>query len=69
MFVADGSPEQTRLIIRRIVAALGAMRTAKAEIVRVPSQARVSCGALRARWPIAATDHTIRCDAHSKGWV
>ncbi|MDI9889314.1 hypothetical protein QMZ92_34600 [Streptomyces sp. HNM0645] len=45
-------------MIRRIVAALGAMRTAKAEIVRVPSQARVSCGALRAHWPIAATDQS-----------
>jgi hypothetical protein len=43
-------------MIRRIVAVLGAMRTVKADTVRAPSRARVSCGAFRAHCPIAAKD-------------
>ncbi|WP_406729145.1 hypothetical protein WJ438_37630 [Streptomyces sp. GD-15H] len=36
---------QVRWTTRRIVAQLGAIRTANAVVVRAPSRARVSCGA------------------------
>lgn len=39
-----------------MVAALGAMHTWKAVAVRALSQTGVSCGALRAHWPIAAKE-------------
>jgi hypothetical protein len=39
-----------------MVAALGATRTFKTVVVRMPSRASVSCGAPAAHWPIAATE-------------
>ncbi len=46
-------PGQTRSSTRRMVAALGAIRTAKAPTTRVPGRASVVCEAAAAPCPIA----------------